>query len=378
MHRLEESNRLALELMQEEEDEKARAEAKARAKAAKKASAKAAKRASAGTMELPLPSASGAKSPSSELLPSADTMSSSDEDSGDVLAVQEVDVKPVEKATAKKMAANTVQRSPPLTPAPSINSSRTPRSPEASSVVSPMSSQRSRGGTQTLHDGPKLAARQLLFSEDQLRPQHKQEMQRRPDTATPPTMPPSATLGESHAAPQARASVPHVSQTKTVDAEGYLFFCSDKTEGECFQRSLFGSGARELGAMSRIGKATPLFLFNFSTRVLYGPFWASSAARMNLEPSAWARPGGGRSQFPAQISVCRVGRLRAWKLSSQAEKFVQGALSIEKTNECFARLASSRATTAPPTTDRLAERTEAVAADVHLQTAPPAAPPGWK
>ena len=79
MHRLEESNRLALELMQEEEDEKARAEAKARAKAAKKASAKAAKRASAGTWNCCCHPPRAQNRPHRSCC-RADTMTSSDED----------------------------------------------------------------------------------------------------------------------------------------------------------------------------------------------------------------------------------------------------------------------------------------------------------
>ena len=46
---------------------------------------------------------------------------------------------------------------------------------------------------------------------------------------------------------------------------GYLFVCSSATEGECFQRQLFGLGAGRLQSMqsSITAGSTPVFLLNF-------------------------------------------------------------------------------------------------------------------
>ena len=45
----------------------------------------------------------------------------------------------------------------------------------------------------------------------------------------------------------------------TVDAgdpAGYVFLCSNETEGECLQRELFGLGAKYLKTMRQIGAGT--------------------------------------------------------------------------------------------------------------------------
>jgi len=55
-----------------------------------------------------------------------------------------------------------------------------------------------------------------------------------------------------------------------------------------------------------------------SRRVLYGPFYATDAPQMNLEPTAWSSATTRRSHetsgFPAQVRVCRLGTVRQWKL----------------------------------------------------------------
>ena len=100
---------------------------------------------------------------------------------------------------------------------------------------------------------------------------------------------------------------------------------------ECMRRALFGEHGGQLPTLRREiePSVTPLFLFNFSRRVLYGPFYATDAPQMNLEPTAWngatsrrtnETSGGNNSNmrltsgFPAQVRVCRLGTVRQWKL----------------------------------------------------------------
>ena len=57
----------------------------------------------------------------------------------------------------------------------------------------------------------------------------------------------------------------------TVDAgiaAGYVFLCSDETEGECLQRELFGLGAKYLKTMQQI---------SVDTQVRKPPSWPSTA-----------------------------------------------------------------------------------------------------
>ena len=89
---------------------------------------------------------------------------------------------------------------------------------------------------------------------------------------------------------------------------------------ECMRRALFGEHGGQLPTLRREiePSVTPLFLFNFSRRVLYGPFYATDVPQMNLEPTAWngatSRRTNETSGFPAQVRVCRLGTVRQWKL----------------------------------------------------------------
>eukprot|EP00210_Caulerpa_lentillifera_P004153 g3959.t1 len=78
---------------------------------------------------------------------------------------------------------------------------------------------------------------------------------------------------------------------------GFIFGCTDQTEGECRQRKLFGLPGKHSAVVQSLPRNTPLFLFNYDRRVLYGMFWSTSRGGWNLVPGAW------NGQFPAQIQV---------------------------------------------------------------------------
>ena len=107
--------------------------------------------------------------------------------------------------------------------------------------------------------------------------------------------------------------------------EGYVFVCSNATESECWSRSLFGSPLNELAKMQRsITQTTQLFLFNFQSRKLAGPFMATGMPEQDIVPAAW----GGK--FRAQVTVapfedCREVKLKnrlgcGWKSAAQLDE----------------------------------------------------------
>ena len=69
-------------------------------------------------------------------------------------------------------------------------------------------------------------------------------------------------------------------------AGGFMFMCSPATEGECLRRALLGLQRNHLAKMQQIGPSTRLFLLNFKTRALHGPFRADGAAALDVVPDA--------------------------------------------------------------------------------------------
>lgn len=74
------------------------------------------------------------------------------------------------------------------------------------------------------------------------------------------------------------------------------------TEQECLDRSLFGTNAGEnlQHHYSEIAVGDRLFLYNFETGALRGPFDALTTCTHNLEPTAWK---SSRGSFPWQVRV---------------------------------------------------------------------------
>lgn len=67
---------------------------------------------------------------------------------------------------------------------------------------------------------------------------------------------------------------------------------NDATFKECLDRMLFGLPQNKLFAVARIAPNTPLFLFDTSSRQLYGIFLASSRGEENIERGAWKDASG--------------------------------------------------------------------------------------
>lgn len=81
--------------------------------------------------------------------------------------------------------------------------------------------------------------------------------------------------------------------------------CNDKTQIECQERSLLGSGIGDLGKIRDITKDCQLFLFNFQSLRLIGVFKPVGQAGRDIVPEAW---GGERTRcslllFPSPSPV---------------------------------------------------------------------------
>jgi hypothetical protein len=82
----------------------------------------------------------------------------------------------------------------------------------------------------------------------------------------------------------------------------YIFLCDFTTERECLERKLFGTNPGEMHQhhYSKIAVGDMLFLYNFETGMLRGPFTATTPCKLNIEPTAWKKT---RRSFPWQVRV---------------------------------------------------------------------------
>ena len=104
-------------------------------------------------------------------------------------------------------------------------------------------------------------------------------------------------------------------QFKLKENESILFVCNNQTEQRCLQ-GLLGSPSKDFKKMKdTIADDTMLFLFNFSSKKLFGPFHKHGKIQMNIDPVAWTRfkqgkkqppPKKKKSRFPAQV------RIKSW------------------------------------------------------------------
>lgn len=76
---------------------------------------------------------------------------------------------------------------------------------------------------------------------------------------------------------------------------GFIFMCNSSTKIECYQYRVFGLPSGQKEVVEQIKPGAKLFLFDFQAKVLYGVYEATSAGKMNLEPTAF------RGRFPAQV-----------------------------------------------------------------------------
>ncbi|KAJ7535028.1 hypothetical protein O6H91_12G015300 [Diphasiastrum complanatum] len=82
-----------------------------------------------------------------------------------------------------------------------------------------------------------------------------------------------------------------------------VFGCQPETQNECLSNSLFGLPSGHLKYVKNIKEGMPLFLFNFTDRLMYGVFEATGPGNANISPHAWTGDAKGKTSFPAQVPV---------------------------------------------------------------------------
>jgi len=98
---------------------------------------------------------------------------------------------------------------------------------------------------------------------------------------------------------------------KTQLIRGFIFACTEKSEAECLERSLFATDKVYGPIVARIREGDLLFLNNMDTDMLHGVFQAVSNGTTNIEPAAF----GGR--YPYQVKVKSLGEARALGAASR-------------------------------------------------------------
>ena len=80
-------------------------------------------------------------------------------------------------------------------------------------------------------------------------------------------------------------------------AKGFIFKCTNKSESECFERSLFGTDRLAGDEVLSLESGDKLFLLNVETNKLGGVFQAGSTGTYKLVPEAW------KGRYPYQVRI---------------------------------------------------------------------------
>ena len=83
----------------------------------------------------------------------------------------------------------------------------------------------------------------------------------------------------------------------------FMFLCTEKTESECLEKGMVGTTAANAIWTMGISPGDHIYLFNFHTGVIRGPYLASSGADC-YDSGAW---GG---QFPMQVKILKTSLTR--------------------------------------------------------------------
>lgn len=83
-----------------------------------------------------------------------------------------------------------------------------------------------------------------------------------------------------------------------------MFLCDESTEKECLERLLLGTSPnpKVLPTLQQVAPGDYLFLYNYESGRLRGPYVALTALTQNLEPNAWRNSTHSRG-FPWQVKV---------------------------------------------------------------------------
>jgi hypothetical protein len=105
----------------------------------------------------------------------------------------------------------------------------------------------------------------------------------------------------------------------------FVFLCDRSTEPECLERLLFGTnpGPFYEQFLSNVREGDYLFLWNYKTYVLRGPFTALTKCEANIESNAWVNSPGHPRGFPFQV---RVGAVEEYSKPVGADDLAQARL----------------------------------------------------
>jgi hypothetical protein len=76
---------------------------------------------------------------------------------------------------------------------------------------------------------------------------------------------------------------------------GYIFLCSDATEHECLEKKLLGGRIGYFNQVKNLQAGDTVYLYNFNSKRLFGPFLTTSGVKENIDQLAW---GG---DYPVQV-----------------------------------------------------------------------------
>jgi hypothetical protein len=104
----------------------------------------------------------------------------------------------------------------------------------------------------------------------------------------------------------------------------FVFLCDADTEQECLDRKLLGTnpGQPHQRHYRKVAVGDHLFLYNFETGILRGPFFATTGCLHNIEPKAWKR------HYPWQV---RVDDSTAFETPLSADELV-GYVPLSRTS----------------------------------------------
>lgn len=83
-----------------------------------------------------------------------------------------------------------------------------------------------------------------------------------------------------------------------AEKSAFIFVCDLATESECLTKELMGGTQASAVWALNIRPSDSIYLFNFNTRVIRGPYTAVSSADCH-DTSAWC------GKFPVQVKVAR-------------------------------------------------------------------------
>lgn len=87
-------------------------------------------------------------------------------------------------------------------------------------------------------------------------------------------------------------------------AKGLIFKCTDKSESECLERSLFGTDKIAGDEVLSLRPGDKLFLLNVESDKLFGIYEAKSGGERSIVQKAW------KGRYPYQVEVQLLGPMR--------------------------------------------------------------------